>query len=703
MNIILNILGFIYEKLEDRFIALYSLIIIAMVVLLSSLFNMQIIKGKEYRENSSSRILRQEVLYAPRGEIYDRNGLVLASNKLSFDLEIYKIASVTFDINDTLLRVIKILEANGDSTNNTFPVEDGAFTFASKDEEKKWKKDFGIKADASVHDVYESFKNRYKIRLVEEKYVNKIINLRYTVGIQGYTYFKSAKLAKDISKESVAQLEEIKRKIPGIQITSVAKRVYPNSTLAAHLIGYVSTINSKELEKNKKNGYSPNSSIGKTGIELSFESVLKGTDGEKRMEVSSTGGVASETIVKNVESGSNVTLTIDMRLQKVAEKALEDTIKNIAAGTYTKKYTDANAGAVVVLDIETGEVLAMASYPTYDINSFVNGITYKAWNEIANNEVRPMYNRAISGTYSPASTYKMLVGLAALETGKVTVDEKIQDTGIYQYAHKPKCWVYTYTNGARTHGYINISEAIKVSCNCYFYELGRRMGIDTIVDYSKKFGFGQKTGIELYGEAKGILPGKSEVRKDWAIGDTLSASIGQSISAYTPIQMANYISILASGGKKQEVHVVKSIEDSKGYQFTEDKYNTLKQKISEVEVDKTDLNINQVYLNAVKSGMKSVTSETGGTSYIVFKGSDLEVAGKTGTAQVTTGSNNGIFVGFAPYDNPKIAIVSVIEHGQEGTYTANAVRPILEEYFKLNKTEVIKDREENVLSQSIKY
>ena len=703
MDLILNIIGFIYEKLEDRFMALYSLVIISMLVLLISLFNMQIINGKEYRENSSNRILRQEIVYAPRGEMYDRNGIVLASNKLSFDVEIYKVASSTLDINATLLKIIKILDANKDKFNNTFPVEDNKFTFSSKKSEEKWKKDFGIKESASVAEVYDSFKERYKMNNIDKKYIKKVINLRYSVGIQGYTYFKSAKLAKDISEESVAQLEEIKREIPGIQITTVAKRVYPNGTLAAHLLGYVSTINSKELEANKGNGYTSSSSIGKTGIELSFESILKGSNGEKRIEVNSTGGVTSETVVKDVKSGSNVTLTIDSRLQAVTEKALKDTINNIAGGVYTSRYTDANAGAAVVLDIETGEVLAMASYPTYDINSFVNGISYKDWNKIANNKVMPMYNRAISGTYSPASTYKMLVGLAALDKGHVTLGEQIVDKGVYPHAHKPKCWIHSYTNGAATHGYVNISKAIKVSCNYYFYELGRRMGINTIVDYSKKFGFGSKTGIELYGEAKGTLPGLSSTRKTWGLGDTLSAAIGQSISAYTPLQMANYISILASGGKKQEVHVVKGMEDTEGYKYTEEEYRNVKNKVSNVTVDTTDININKSHLGAIKEGMKSVTSETGGTSYIVFKGTDLEVAGKTGTAQVTSGANNGIFVGFAPYNNPKIAIVAVIEHGQEGTYTANVVRPILEEYFKLNKKEEIKEIEENVLSQGVVY
>ncbi|MEG0221216.1 MAG: penicillin-binding protein 2 [Clostridia bacterium] len=701
MNKVAEALIYIYEKLEDRFLVLYAVIIICTLILLSSLFNMQIINGKEYRENSSKRILRQETVEAPRGEIYDRNGILLASNKLSFDVEIYKVAVGETNINDTISRIIRITEANKDKVLNTFPIENDVFTFTSKEAEISWKKDFKIPENAAVEDVYDAFRKLYKLSMQDIEHEKKVIALRYTAGIQGYSYFKSAKIAQDISENSVAQIEEMKRTMPGISIITTAKRVYPYSEMASHILGYVSTINEAEYKKNKNKGYTANSMIGKTGIELSFESLLKGEDGIKRMEVNSAGGVSSEIISKEVKSGDNVTLTIDNRLQQVAEKALKETILNIANGGYSKTYRDANAGAVVVLDVETREVLAMASYPTFDPNLFVNGISTKDWNAINGNPTRPMFNRAITGTYSPASTYKMLVGLAALETGKVTVDEKIEDTGIYPFAHRPRCWLYEY--GKQTHGFVNLSDAIKGSCNCYFYEIGKRTGIDTIVEYTKKFGLGAKTGIEFYGEAKGVMPGPSGKGNGWYIGDTLSASIGQSVSAFTPLQMANYIATLSSGGKKANVHVVKNVEDGEGVKITQKEYEELKYEISGVKVDDKNLQIKPEYVNAIKAGMKSVTSEKGGTSYIVFKGTGLEVAGKTGTSQVTSGSDNGLFVGFAPYDNPKIAVVAIIEHGAEGSYTANVVKPIFEEYFKISTSNILKEKDENILSQGFSY
>jgi len=216
------------------------------------------------------------------------------------------------------------------------------------------------------------------------------------------------------------------------------------------------------------------------------------------------------------------------------------------------KQKDADAGAVIALDVNSGEVLAMASYPTFDPNDFVSGIKYSKWKKLIENKTKPMFNRVISGTYSPGSTFKMLSALAGLDSQVVTLSEKIKDNGKYEYGNHPMCWVYSYYG--RTHGYINVTEAIKVSCNCYFYEVGRRMGIDNLVKYAKMFGLGSKTGIELYGESSGSIAGDDE-SMDWYLGDTLSAVIGQSYNSFTPVQLANYISTLANGGTLNKVSV----------------------------------------------------------------------------------------------------------------------------------------------------
>lgn len=282
---------------------------------------------------------------------------------------------------------------------------------------------------------------------------------------------------------------------------------------------------------------------------------------------------------------------------------------------------------------------------------------------------------------------------------KITTIEKINDPGVYPYGHHPMCWIYsTYRS---THGDIPLAQAIKVSCNCYFYEVGRRLGIDQIVKYAKIFGLGDKTGIEIAGENKGIIAGENN--KDWQLGETLSAAIGQSYNSYTPIQLTNYISAIANGGNLNKVTTIKSVQTDIQTSISLEEINKFSSEFTGVNFVNKNLNIPKEYLDEVKKGMISVTSERGGTSYIVFKNSGIEVAGKTGTAQVPSGSNNGIFVGFAPYDKPKIAVVAIIEHGGEGSYTANVVKPIMEEYFKISKQDKLNEKNQNVTENNISF
>ena len=342
----------------------------------------------------------------------------------------------------------------------------------------------------------------------------------------------------------------------------------------------------------------------------------------------------------------------------------------------------------------------MASYPTYNPNDFVSGIKYTTWKKLIEDTTKPMFNRVISGTYSPGSTFKMLSALAGLDSGAITTTEKITDTGKYKYGNHPMCWVYSYYG--RTHGSINVTQAIKVSCNCFFYEVGRRMGIDNLVKYAKMFGLGSKTGIELNGEAKGIIAGNDE-EMDWYLGDTLSAVIGQSYNSYTPIQLANYISTLANGGNLHRVSVIKDVENQDGTKIEDQELKEYIEDTTGYAFEEKSLKLNKKYVNAVVEGMKSVTSEQGGTSYIVFKNSDIEVAGKTGTAQVASGTPNGIFVGFAPINNPKIAVVAIVEHGDSGTAVANVVKAILEEYFSISNNENKVVDNVSVKEQKIEY
>ena len=691
---------------------MYIVVIVISVIFIATLFNLQIVNGENYREQSEKRMLRTKNITAPRGEIYDRNGVILATNKLSYDVELYKVRVSTKEQNDGILRLVEILNENSDKVYSTFPVNDdlNGFNFENTEEEQKWKKEMKLDSTLTFDQVIDKYIEKYELQDYSDNRLNqiKMIEIKYEANLNGYSLFNSATIAKDISQKSVAKIGEEKYKIYGISIVSVPKRYYPNGNLLSHTIGYVSKISSTEYEKKKEQGYNVNSVIGKAGIEQSFEKYLRGNDGVIKEETDTLGNVSSQTETTEAKSGDNVTLTIDYRLQKVAEESLLNTINGLQNGTLVgKKFSDANAGAVVVLDVDSGEVLASASYPTYDINSLIGGISLKDWNALQNNSLHPMLNRVVSGIYSPGSTFKMLVGMAGLMNGKITVDEKYYDPGIYPYGYHPKCWLYTDRH--MTHGWINIEGAIKGSCNCYFYEVGRRIGISEIVKYAKLFGLEKKTGIELSGEAAGTIAGADDKSEDglkspWYLGDTLSAAIGQSGSSYTPIQLANYIATIANGGKLNKVSLIKSVDNEvAGTSESLADINKYTSEYTGVNFEEKDLNINSEYIDAIKKGMLSVTSETGGTSYIVFKNSDIQVAGKTGTAQVPNGNNNGIFVGFAPYDNPKIAVVAVIEHGGEGTYTANVVKPIMEEYFNIDKESKQNEKAQNVSNQDIKF
>ena len=692
----------IKQLFDDRDTIIKIFVYIIATIFMITLFKLQVIEGKEYREMSEKKMLRTSTIEAPRGEIYDTNGVLLATNKLGFDLQLYKTKLSNNDLNTMIKKVIDILSKNNDDVKVLLNIENNELVFYSEADKKKFFDTYKFDEDMKTSEILEKLYQKYELGRYNKNDKLKILQVRYNIALNGYSLFKSIDLAENISYESVIMLEEIKSDLPGININVTPKRYYPNGSIAAHILGYVGNITDTEYTKlENKEGYTINSTYGKMGIEKSMEKYLKGKDGILRTSVDSMGIANDEQIYKQPESGNNITLTIDYRLQKVAEENLKSVIYDISKGNRNfKKYSDASSGSVVVLDVETSDVLAMASYPTFDPNEFVGGIEYSKWKKINNDETKPMFNRAISGTYSPGSTYKMLVGIAGLELGKITTTEKIKDTGIYPYGHKPKCWIYT--SYRRTHGSISVAEAIKVSCNCYFYEVGRRIGIEELVKYSKLFGLGSKTGIEILGENKGSIAGDNNA-DEWYLGDTLSAAIGQSYNSYTPVQLANYIATLSNGGKLNRVSLIKEVSNNGGKSISKDELLKYIEDFTGVKFEEKNLNLKEENIKAITEGMKTVTSEVGGTSYITFKNSEIEVAGKTGTAQVSKGSDNGLFVGFAPADNPKIAVVAVIEHGGSGTYTASVVKPIMDEYFNISKDEKIETTNQTIVNSGIKY
>ena len=408
--------------------------------------------------------------------------------------------------------------------------------------------------------------------------------------------------------------------------------------------------------------------------------------------------ITDEVVEEEATAGANIILTIDSKLQQIAENALEANIEKIKSGGFGSVY-NATGGSCVVMNVRTGEVLALASYPDYNPQSFNDGISVEEWNSYNNNPSHPLLNKAIQSAYAPGSTFKMVTAMAGLESGNISLTERINDTGVYdKYGGKWNCWYYTdYHVG---HGYLNVIGAIEKSCNYFFYETADRMGIDTLDKYARYFGLGNRTGIELPSENSGTLASKEYVQTinaSWNPGDTINAAIGQGYNKFTPVQMAKYISIIANGGNKVDVSIIKGIQNADGTDIPREEINKfINDKLGVESNQNEEINLNPQFLTAVKEGMKSVTSDEAGTAYVRFRDFDIEVGGKTGSAEAGVDAQgndlvNAWFVGFAPYEEPEIAVVVMVENGGHGNYTAEAVRDIMAEYFGMNTQNIVED------------
>lgn len=676
-----------------RYNILTVLIYVLGIILIARLFNLQIVHGAEYREESNTRLTRESVLEASRGAILDKTGATLVDSKIQFSLEMYKSKVDTATLNQSILNMINVLEKYETSYVDSFPIKIEPFEFTISEQELlSWKKSNKLSEDITAEQAFYKFKSKYGIDTNNIQDARKIMAIRYEANQKGYSSTKAIRIADNISREAVAEFSESSDKFVGINIVVEPVRQYTSGSLASHILGYAGKINSQEYEQ-RKSTYGSNDIIGKTGIEYVFEEYLKGKNGTKQIDMAVDGTTTAEYVSKEATAGSDVVLTIDANLQKVTEDALASNIQKIASGGFGKAY-NAKAGACVVMNVNSGEVLAMASYPNYDPSDFVGGISTEAWNNYTNNAAKPLVDKAIQNSYSPGSTYKMVTAIAGLESGAINLNTKINDTGVYKkYGISMNCWYYTDYH--RGHGYLNVSEAIEKSCNYFFYETGDRMGIDKLAEFARYFGLGTKTGIELQGETAGVLADRETKKQkhpddqNWNPGNTLNASIGQGDNEFSPLQMARYISMLANGGHKIDVSIVKTIRNSDGSEASREEINKFVNKKLGLEEDtQEEKQLNQNYLNAVLQGMKSVTSDTGGTAYVRFKDFNISVGGKTGSAEAPNNQVHAWFVGFAPFENPEIAIVVMVENGGHGNYTAEVVRDIMGEYFGMNTQDI---------------
>lgn len=760
----------------------YTAVIIMLIVLFSiisfRLADIQIVQGEDFRRLAQDKSIRTVDDDAARGKILDRNNFELATNVQSYTIFMMKPQDKQEAEGLMLVieRLVDILNKNGERINDDFPIawkadNEGNYNFvfdlSSSDQERRFKKDNGIPENYTAEQAFYFLKDAYGISPTQKEhedisFIRQMMVVRQMIKDKGYMAYKPVEIAY-VKRDTAFEIMEKGLFLPGVDYKLKPLRVYPEKELAAHIIGSLRKIPADKVQEYRDRFYDPSTDlIGRDGIEAYSEEDLRGEKGGRTVKVDAYGRIVEELGKRDPIPGNNIVLTIDKKLQAVAEKTLDDVMQKLRNGELgKKKYPNATRSAAVAIDVRTGEILALASRPGgYDPN--IMAVT-GGFNEevrkilIPRNEehpktdperiLKPMFNYATMGPVPPGSTFKMVTAIAGLETGEITPSTIINDRGQYRVVpgFYGNCWIWNYGYG-RGHGPINVTEALKVSCNYFFFEVGRRIGLDNLSKYARLFGLTKApSGIEIY-ENPGDVANREAVRakaeaysyyivlrdisqpgydaklgtfnpteeqkalikemiqnndrdssklKEAGIssskirsrilqgvrdayneysraGLVLNASIGQGENTFTPLQIANYIATIANGGTRYRPHLVKKIVKPDG------------EVVKEIQPEVMDkLNLKPTTLQTIIAGMDAVTGE-GGTAGATFRGFSIKTAGKTGTAQAPGNRDDySWFAGFAPADNPQIAVAVVIYEGG-GYGSANVARAIYESYFGLD-------------------
>ena len=596
------------QEHRPRFLLAFTLAFVVFVLLLCRLFYLQIIQGDYFRETAQKNSIRIRRVLAPRGVIYDRNGIVLVDSRPSFNLML--IPHEVKDMGSTL-KVIARLLGREEAT------------------------------------LLESMKKQ-----------------RARLGNRAFP------LISDMSRDELAMVESARLDLPGVVVDVQPIRHYPHGTLAAHLIGYLGEINERELARREYAGYRQGNFIGKYGVEKAYESILRGQDGGQNVEVDVRGRELR--VLNEVAStpGNDLYLTIDYKVQKAAEDALEG-----------------REGAIVALNPRNGEVLAMLSAPAFDPSDFAGGVSSKVWRALLADPHKPLNNRVIQGTYAPGSTFKLITAAAGIETGVISPGDVAGCPGFYSLGnHTFRCW------RKQGHGSVNLHKAIVQSCDTYFYKLGVKVGVDRLAFFARSFGLGAKTGIPLSGEKAGLIPTTEWKLKrfgwKWMLGETPSVAIGQGYDLLTPLQLVNAYAALGNGGTIYKPIVLRKAVGPKAREIERDAPKV-----------RARVAVSDKHIEILQKGFEGVVNESGGTGGQA-RLPGLLVAGKTGTAQVTKGAytkesesrvpyqyrDNAWFVAYAPSKNPQIAVVVLVEHGGHGgSVAAPLARRVLAAYFGIEE------------------
>ena len=693
-----------------RFRAGMLLAIFAFIMLLYAvkLFDLQIIQTDGNTDNTTLYTTVTTVR-AARGDILDRNGKVLVGNRASYDLVFNHFVIKSADNrNQYLYTLLKKCEELGVEHQDHLPVTmQRPFEYTLDEYTTAWQRyfhnfmvDWGLDPDVTAPLLIQKMRTRYAIpeEWTEEE-ARAVIGLRYEFDLRGVTNQPSYVFISDVSSENLAALLELNT--PGLMVESTTVREY-HTTYGAHILGYMGGMDDADWAKYKDQGYSMDAYIGQAGFEEAFEEYLHGIDGQRLDSVTKDGTIVEQKYLTGKEpvAGNNVETTIDIELQKVAEDALAQRMKEIVdpeINTEVGEHTglDAEGAAVVVMKVKTGEILACASYPSYNLATL-----NEDWAKIEEDPLKPFFNRAFGATYAPGSTYKMCTTVAAMEhrnkDGEIILKpgEIIRDEGVFTSlgdGFNPKCLFYSSTKGGSTHGDITVEDALKVSCNYFFYELGYRLSIEYLDETAQGLGLGEPTGIELVEKVGWRANRESKaasytgVDAVWNAGDRVLAAIGQSENRFTPLQLCVYVCTLAHQGTRYRATFLNRVASSD--------YRTLIKENSPEIVSKMEIS-NATY-NAYVEGMRRVVTKPGGTAQKYFgwwdgqrnyasSFPDIAVCAKTGTAEHSSGgSDHGAFVCFAPMENPEIAIAIYGEKVAHGSSLAPVAETILKTYFEM--------------------
>lgn len=656
-----------YEKTANKNLRYAVIAVFFCVICLAFLIALAVVQIIGTDAEYDSATIRTVTVSGMRGEIYDCNGKKLVGNSSNYDL-VYEYGAMpeTYkEINSELLATLDILERTcntGKRTKDYFPfvgdypnISYSAEALDTNSDEyyqlTKVLTRLELDTDTDAQTLAKHYITKYKLsdELYSAEQIRTLMRLWYNMERSDFGSFASYTIAEDVDIETVTRIEE--QGIAGIAIKARNERVYLYPGIATHILGRVGKITAESADRYDALGYPMDAVVGISGCELAFESILRGQDGKKVIRLDDDGNIIEEYYEIEPKSGNDIWLTIDIDLQIAAEEGLAESV----ATTGVAKY-----GSICATDAKTGAVLAIASYPTYDITrlndqAYVDSVTQSgAW-----------LNRALQETYAPGSTYKIGVALAALETGTIDTSTSFTCNHVYPYLHQPTC--------LGTHGSTNIFEAIQESCNIFFYTLGHRMGIEAITDYTLRLGLGADTGIEL-GEEIGTVA-DPEFAASWGAGNDVSAAIGQSDHAYTPLQLSVYMSSIANGGTRYSAHLLDSVRSFYS--------NEIIQSYSPTVLDKVEFSSST--LDILLEGMRRVVYNN---DEILRRfqnvPSNIIVGGKTGTAEIDGKYDTALFSGFAPLYDPEIVVTCVIEEGLHGYYASSAVAKVMEVYFNNN-------------------